>query len=60
MGVFITNQQLQNKRELINQSDDQKKTAILNSINLDSKEIIMMPETTLIKHIHDVFEKKFE
>jgi hypothetical protein len=32
----------------------------LNAINPESKEIIMMPEATLIKHIHDIFEKKFE
>lgn len=33
---------------------------LIDILNPDSREIIIMPEQTLVKHIEDILQKKFE
>lgn len=33
---------------------------ILSQLNPESKDIIMMPDATLLKHVNDILDKKFE
>ena len=33
---------------------------IAEQLNPDSKEIVLMPEQTLLKHVEDILERKFD